>query len=57
MQVAFGSDFSQPWSDEVLGLKYAKGTGTLGFLLDHAFKGAELNSRNTFYIVSINFIA
>ena len=51
-QVAFGSDFSQPWSDKALGLKFIKGDGSLGFLIDHAFKGVEINSRQPFFHVS-----
>ena len=52
LQVAFGSDFSQPWSDEALGLKHAKGDGTLGFLIDHSFRGVQIGYRNPFHFVS-----
>ena len=52
VQVAFGSDFSQPWSDEALGLKHTKGDGTLGFLIDHSFKGVIVNYKNPFHSVS-----
>ena len=51
LQVAFGSDFSQSWSDKSLGLKYAKGNGTLGFLVDHSFEGVEMNMRNPLHFV------
>ena len=40
-QVAFGSDFSEEWDDESLGLKWAKGNGKLTFLIAHTFKGAQ----------------
>ena len=52
LQVAFGSDFSQPWSDEALGLKHVKGSGGLGFLLDHAFRGIQISFRNPLHFVS-----
>ena len=52
LQVAFGSDFSQPLSDKALGLKQAKGDGSLGFLIDHTFKGIQKSYRNPFYSVS-----
>ena len=55
-QVAFGSDFSQPWSDKALGLKHIKGDGTIGFLIDQAIKGVELSSRNPLYWVSVSSI-
>ena len=52
LQVAFGSDFSQPWSDEALGLKNIKGDGGLGFLIDHAFRGVQIGYRNPLHFVS-----
>ena len=52
LQVAFGSDFRQLWSDEDLGLKHVKGDGTLSFLIDHSFRGVQKSYRNPFYYVS-----
>ena len=49
-QVAFGSDFSQPWTDTELGLKHVKGNGTLGFLIDHSFEAVETMFKNPFYV-------
>ena len=57
LQVAFGSDFSQPWTDRELGLRHVKGDGTLGFLIEHSFEATETMSRNPlYYASSINFI-
>ena len=53
LQAAFGTDFSQSWSDKALGLKYAKGNGSLGFLVKHATKGVWQCYRNAFYPVRI----
>jgi hypothetical protein len=55
LQVAFGSDFSQPKSDEALGLKHAKGDGSLGFLIDQSFKGVQMGFRNPFNYVSTTY--
>jgi hypothetical protein len=51
-QVAFGSDFSQPWTDKELGLRHVKGDGTLGFLVEHSFEAVEIASRNPLHYVS-----
>ena len=51
-QVAFGSDFTQVWSDEVLGLKNVKGNGTLGFLIKHSLKASQLYFKNPYHHVS-----
>ena len=58
LQIAFGSDFSQPWTDRELGLRHVKGDGTLGFLIEHSFEAAETMSRNPLYFASSinNFI-
>ena len=41
LQVAFASDFTQTWDDKSLGLKRAKGTGKLTFLVANVFQGLE----------------
>ena len=41
LQVAFGLNFCETWSDKLLGLKWAKGNGKLTFLLSHTFKGMQ----------------
>ena len=41
LQVAFASDFTQTWDDKSLGLKRAKGTGKLSFLIANNLKGVE----------------
>ena len=41
IQVAFGSNFSETWNDQNLGLKRAKGNGKLTFILSHTFKGIQ----------------
>ena len=56
-QVAFGSDFSQHFSDEDLRLKHVKGDGTIGFLIDNSFKGVRMAYSNPLYFVSINFLS
>ena len=52
MQVAFGSDFSNAWSDEALGLKHVKGDGSLGFLMDYSLKGVQTAFRRPLHFVS-----
>ena len=52
LQVAFGSDFSQPWTDGELGLRHVKGDGTLGFLIEHSFEAVETMSRKPLYYAS-----
>ena len=41
IQVAFGSDFTEKWSDQHLGLHRAKGNGSILFLLENSFKGLQ----------------
>ena len=50
-QVAFGSDFAETWDDKSLGLKRAKGTGKLTFLISNVFKGLAKVQFNPFYQV------
>jgi len=44
--VAFGSDFTETWSDKSLGLKYTKGNGKLTFFVKHALEGVQSAFRN-----------
>jgi len=46
LQVAFGLDFTQTWDDKSLGLKRAKGTGKMTFLIAHSSKGMEQSIRS-----------
>ena len=47
LQVAFATDFSQTWDDDkLLGLKRAKGTGKLTFLIANSLRGLELTLRS-----------
>ena len=47
--MAFGSDFDETWDDKSLGLKRAKGTGKLTFLIANVFKGMSKLQTNPFY--------
>ena len=53
LQVAFGSDFSRMVSDEDMGLKNVKGSGTFGFLISHSLKGSQASFRNPCYHVKL----
>ena len=44
--MAFGSDFTETWSDKSLGLKYTKGNGKLTFFMKHALEGVQSAFRN-----------
>ena len=47
LQVAFATDFSQTWDDDkLLGLKRAKGTGKLTFLIANSLRGLERTLRS-----------
>ena len=46
LQVAFGMDFTQTWDDKSLGLKRAKGTGKMTFLIVNSSKGIEQSIRS-----------
>ena len=48
LQVAFGSDFTQTWDDKSLGLKRAKGTGKMTFLIASSYinEGVEQSFRS-----------
>ncbi|XP_064388742.1 cholesterol 24-hydroxylase-like [Halichondria panicea] len=48
-KVAFGSDFSDQWDDKSLGLKRAKGTGKLTFLISNVFKGLMKRQKSPFF--------
>ena len=50
-QVGFGSEFSETWDDKSLGLKRAKGTGKLTFLIPNIFKGLMKLQTNPFFQV------
>lgn len=39
--MAFGTDFTKTWSEKSLGLKYAKGNGTLSFLIRLTVEGIQ----------------
>ena len=41
MQVAFGTDFTEGWSDQSLGLTRAKGNGKITFLIENSFNGLQ----------------
>ena len=53
MQVAFGLDFTERWNYKNLGLKRAKGDGTLLFLSSHALKAIDKIMRNPLFRVII----
>ena len=44
-------DFTKQWNDKNLGLKRAKGDGTLTFLTNHAFKGLNTYIRYPWFQV------
>ena len=52
--MAFGSDFTETWDDKSLGLKRAKGTGKLTFLIANVFKGLEKLQANPLFQVILN---
>ncbi len=54
VQVAFGSDFSEQWDDKSLGLKRAKGTGKLTFLISNVFKGLMKRQKSPFFQVQLS---
>ena len=54
IQVAFGIEPTEVWSDETLGLKRVKSNGTISFLTDLAFRGLGRYMVYPWYQVSMH---
>ena len=54
--MAFGTDFAKQWNSNNLGLKRAKGDGTISFLINHAFKGLDVHIRYPWFQVHGHFL-